>query len=57
MSKKAFRVRFEDELYEDIKHVAELDECTPTKVIRDAVQSYVIVRKAQSHARAVFKNP
>lgn len=57
MSKKAFRVRFEDELYEEIKHVAELDECTPTKVIQDAIRAHVDCKKREQHARAVFKNP
>lgn len=57
MSKKAFRVRFEDELYDEVIHVAEIDGATPTQVIRTAVLAYVEHRKAEQHARAVFENP
>ena len=57
MSKKAFRIRVEDELYDEVAHVAEIDGATPTQVIRAAVWAYVEHRKEEQHARAVFKNP
>jgi predicted transcriptional regulator len=57
VSKKAFRIRVEDELYDEVTHVAEIDGATPTQVIRTAVWAYVEHRKAEQHARAVFKNP